>query len=227
MKRTILIALGAGALLATLLATTGVVVLPPASAAIARDVVVLGAGGVAIVLGAMVLVSTVAGAGAHSRLGGPTDDGVPVDRTGDDVEHALERQTLGDDRAERVRRRRARNRVRIAVTDAVMTTLIDSGYDAEEAREVVRSGTWTDDPRAGAYLSDAVTLSNRTRLRDWLVGRREQRQVQAAVTELVALRESPLEDRFDESTAGIGSDALENRELDREEPGRQRRRARS
>ncbi|UTF53031.1 DUF7269 family protein [Natronosalvus rutilus] len=227
MKRTILIALGAGALLATLLATTGVVVLPPASAAIARDVVVLGGGGVAIVLGAMVLVSTVAGAGAHSRLGGPTDDSVSVDRIGDDVEHALERQSLGDDRAERVRRRRARNRVRIAVTDAVMTTLIDSGYDAEEARELVRSGTWTDDPRAAAYLSDAVTLSNRTRLQDWLVGRREQRQAQAAVTELVALRESPLEGRFDESMAGIGSDALEDRELDREEPGRQRRRARS
>ncbi|USZ72861.1 DUF7269 family protein [Natronosalvus halobius] len=227
MKRTILIVLGAGALLTTLLVTTGVVVLPPASAAIGRDAIVLGGGGVAIVLGAMVLVSTVTDAGAHSGLGGPTDDGVSVDRIGDDVEHALERQTLGEDRAERVRRRRAQNRVRIAVTDAVMATLIDCGYDAEDAREAIRSGTWTDDPRAAAYLSDAVTLSNQTRLRDWLVGRREQRQVQAAVTELVVLRESPPEDRSDESMPGTVPNGLGDHEPDLEKQDRPWRRARS
>lgn len=197
MKRTLLLLVGAGALLATLLATTGSI--PSAAGAIARDGVVLVGGGVAVLLGLGVLHSVAAEAdtGPNARFGRADERVEPdVERIGADLERALERGALDEPRDQRVLRVRARNRTRVAVTDAVMTTLMAGGHDVDEAREQVQSGTWTDDSRAAAYLSGSVSVPPKLRLFDWLAGRQEQRQLEAALAELAALREAPIENHL-------------------------------
>ncbi|MFC7233173.1 hypothetical protein ACFQMM_21700 [Saliphagus sp. GCM10025308] len=92
MKRTLLLLVGAGALLATLLATTESI--PSAVGAIARDGVILVGGGVAALLGLGVLHSAAGetDTGPNERFGW-ADERVEsnVERIGADLERALER----------------------------------------------------------------------------------------------------------------------------------------
>lgn len=71
--------------------------------------------------------------------------------------------------------------------DAVAETLTTvRDVDETTARTMVADGTWSDDPRAAAYLADGETptVPPATRLRDWLSGERRQRRVRATVREL-------------------------------------------
>ncbi|WP_312908854.1 DUF7269 family protein [Natronosalvus caseinilyticus] len=220
MKRTLLLLVGAGALLATLLSTTGS--LPSAAGAIARDGIVLVAGGVAALLGLGVLHSVAAetDTGPNARIG-RADERVEsdVERIGADLERALERGSLDEPRDQRVLRVRARNRTRVAVTDAVMTTLMADDHGVDEARERVQSGTWTDDPRAAAYLSGSVSVPAKMQLFDWLAGRREQRQLEAALAELAALREVPIENHLaTRSDSGTRRSGASSRSRGRTDP---------
>lgn len=119
---------------------------------------------------------------------------------GEDIDVTLASET--DDRAEtvawrrRYNRREARRRLRAAVVD----TLVEARrIDRSEAERLVNTGQWTDSQRAGAFLSgvpgrgsDGVsppTLPLGTRVRDWLTGEGFDRNVEATVAELVALRD--------------------------------------
>ncbi|MEZ3143158.1 hypothetical protein [Halobaculum sp. MBLA0143] len=68
------------------------------------------------------------------------------------------------------------------LTDAAVETLTTvRDVDETAARAAVADGSWTDDPRAAAYLADGETptVSPTTRLRDWFAGERRARRVRA------------------------------------------------
>lgn len=89
----------------------------------------------------------------------------------------------------------ARERLRDAAAET-LTTVRD--VDETTARSTIENGTWTDDPRAAAYLADGETptVPPGTRLRDWFAGERRRRRVRATVREIRRLDpgEEPTED---------------------------------
>ncbi|MFP8956130.1 hypothetical protein ACLI4Y_05335 [Natrialbaceae archaeon A-CW3] len=203
MKRTVLIGFGILAVVAALLAT--VVPIPSAGAAIARDTPVIAIGSLLVVFGFGLLGVVVAGERqletdqstesdrGHEPVVFPTaatqDRDRDVERIGQDVELALSRHRLGDSPRTRRKRLVTRDRLRRAITDAVVASLTaDGSLDDETARDRIQRGTWTDDPRAAAFLSSAVTVPLAIRIEDWAVGQRDQRQLQAALEALTALK---------------------------------------
>ena len=73
---------------------------------------------------------------------------------------------------------------------AVRVLAAETEWSADEARQRIESGRWTDDPRAAAFLSeDAVVLPVGLRLTDWANGETFSRQVEATVDELVRVVE--------------------------------------
>lgn len=94
---------------------------------------------------------------------------------------------LGADREEAAkfdaRRRDARGRIREA---AVSVVGADEGIDRETAAERIAAGTWTDDPRAAAFLGGRDLAPLGVRIRDWASGRRFERWATRAVAEIEA-----------------------------------------
>jgi hypothetical protein len=120
-----------------------------------------------------------------------------------------------DERDETVawRRRYDRREARRQLRSAVVETLIDARrLDRADAERLVNTGRWTDSRRAGAFLagvpgrgSDGVrppTLPLRTRVRDWLSGEGFDRNVEATVAELLALRDLRGESRRERDASG-------------------------
>ncbi|WP_459195018.1 DUF7269 family protein [Halosimplex sp. J119] len=66
----------------------------------------------------------------------------------------------------------------------------DAGF--EDVAVAIDEGTWTDDPRAAAYIGD-VELPVRLRVIDWASGDPYRRQVEATVAELAAIADVETE----------------------------------
>ncbi len=82
------------------------------------------------------------------------------------------------------RRRKAEGRIRrTAVTVLAEVERIDD----EEAAERIAAGTWTDDPRAAAFLGGRRLAPLRVRIRDWASGERFERWATHAVEEIAAI----------------------------------------
>jgi hypothetical protein len=69
---------------------------------------------------------------------------------------------------------------------AVAAVAADDDVDETVAAARVADGSWTDDPRAAAYLAEGPTptVPPLVRLRDWLSGERHSRRVRATVREI-------------------------------------------
>jgi len=78
----------------------------------------------------------------------------------------------------------ARGRVRERAIAAVAAA---ENCDRERAAERIDAGTWTDDPRAAAFLGGARHAPLRVRIRDWASGERFERWATRAVAETEAL----------------------------------------
>jgi hypothetical protein len=122
--------------------------------------------GLALVLGALGLVTGLSGTAARRRtLPAPETIGTERRTAG----AALDRQIdqVGDGK----RGRQARARVRREVRSVAVETLCDvEGIDEATAERRLEAGEWTDDPRAAAFLGDESVPQPRLglRLRDWL-----------------------------------------------------------
>ena len=83
-------------------------------------------------------------------------------------------------------RRDARNRVREVAVAVVAAT---QDCEGAVAAERVSDGTWTDDPRAAAFLGGRSLAPLGVRIRDWVSGERFERWATHAVAEIDALAE--------------------------------------
>ncbi|WP_135362676.1 DUF7269 family protein [Halosimplex halophilum] len=139
----------------------------------------------ALVLGAWSLWrARSTGGGPDVSLPAPDDadrDGEQL--VGDDVDGALD--ALTDPEAPRNGWKRAdvRNRIRGVAVD-VLEAEVDG--DADDAARLLKTGEWTDDPRAAAYLGEDVAVPVRIRVTDWASGDPHRRRVEATVAELAA-----------------------------------------
>ncbi|WP_436923791.1 DUF7269 family protein [Halosimplex amylolyticum] len=122
--------------------------------------------------------------GGSTTLPDPADAGRTADRVvGDSVDETLRRLADPSDVVEL----RGRIDVERAIREAVIDVLRnDSDTDFEDVRAAIDEGTWTDDPRAAAYVGD-VELPVRLRVIDWASGDPYRRRVEATVAELAAI----------------------------------------
>lgn len=187
-RRRILLAVGAGALAVAVVVALVPAVPVPTSVASAfgyRWLALMTA-----VVAIVVATQRVASLGPTEDGSGESGDWTPVrpperaavDRrrtAGADVDDALDRlATSGVGDTERVSKRwQVRERVR----EAAMAVLLAEGYDEETAGEALARGSWTDDPRAAAFLGEAVSPPVGTRVRDWASGDAFGRRARAAV----------------------------------------------
>lgn len=191
----------------------------PALAVVGRDAVVYGLAGVATLVGLVEL--------ARAARRGP-DDGLPspgarseqdhetvaesIDRT---LEPPAVRETDTDARRQSYHGYRAARRVR---ETAIAALTAREGIDEETAAERIRDGSWTDDPRAAAYLEGTVPLPLRIRLRDWAHGERTSRGLEAAIDELERLADGspdPEGSRDDARTTELERDGAREAEVAR------------
>ncbi|MGA9400508.1 DUF7269 family protein [Haladaptatus sp.] len=103
--------------------------------------------------------------------------------TGSDVDDGLRlSEVLGiEARERRSRRATARRHVRRAAIE----TLRAEGDTKQEAAERLEAGSWTDDPRAAAFLGASnASIPLRTRINDWARGETFDRRAERAVSEL-------------------------------------------
>lgn len=91
-------------------------------------------------------------------------------------------------------RRTARGRIR---ETAVSVIAADESIEREDAARRIVDGSWTDDPRAAAFLGGRHHAPLRTRIRDWASGERFERWATCAVAEIEARKrgEEPEKDR--------------------------------
>lgn len=129
------------------------------------------------------------------RAGGETDareyptpeyeNREPADapRIGRAVDERIER-LLGDEAASGTVRDGVVDDAREHLRDTAVETMVDvEGMDRETATARVRDGTWTDDPRAAAFLGGeaAPALPVWLRIADWLRGAPAVRRIEATV----------------------------------------------
>jgi len=86
---------------------------------------------------------------------------------------------------------------RVKVERALESLAIDvlrreSACDFDDVEAALAAGTWTEDPRAAAYLGEE-TLPIRTQIIDWASGEPYQRKVDATVSELAAIADVETE----------------------------------
>lgn len=123
---------------------------------------------------------------------------------GDDVEESL--AVAGRwSRAGRMRRRQLRERLSAAAVRAVID---EAGCSREEAARRIRSGEWTDDPVAAAFVSSEVGLSTSQRARLLVRARSPLGQYRLSfartvrvVEELTAVDYAPREDEATDGSA--------------------------
>ncbi|WP_128478862.1 DUF7269 family protein [Halorussus pelagicus] len=82
------------------------------------------------------------------------------------------------------RRRTAQNRIR---ETAIAVVADAERIDEERAAERISAGSWTDDPRAAAFLGGRHLAPLRTRIRDWASGERFERWATHAVEAIDAI----------------------------------------
>ncbi|GAB3028458.1 DUF7269 family protein [Natronobiforma cellulositropha] len=193
--RAVTAVVGVG-ILALALAITFGTVSPPALEFLALDALVLTLAAVAAVVALAVGVGTGVGTDREVDLPEPRTAGsvatTPPARpeTVAAVDDALERPPL--DESQHGYRTRLKNRrdARNALSEVATRTLVECcGLSRAEALERLEEGTWSDDPRANAFLSDETDLPRRIRFLDWLWGRRYQRGLEATLAELERRRE--------------------------------------
>lgn len=160
---------------------------PLALSLIATDAIVLGFGGLAIVLGVVALFGT-SRERDHDVAFPPqkSDDATTdFDHVTETIDASLERHELGDDQFERGKRSRQRHEARRTVRETAIEVLAE-GHDVSvhDATSRIDDGTWTDDPRASAFLSADASLPLRIRIVDWAYGVRYHRGLEAAVEEI-------------------------------------------
>jgi hypothetical protein len=122
--------------------------------------------GLALVFGALGLVTGLSGT-AVRRRSLPTPETVGADRPTVGAELDRQLSLIGDGE----RGRQARARVRRAVRSVAVETLCEvEGIDEATAERWLDGGEWTSDPRAAAFLGDdsVPRPSVGLRLRDWL-----------------------------------------------------------
>ncbi|NEU58201.1 hypothetical protein [Halorussus sp. MSC15.2] len=79
------------------------------------------------------------------------------------------------------RRRNVRGRIR----ETAISVVADAErIDSETAADRISAGSWTDDPRAAAFLGGRHLAPLRTRIRDWASGERFERWATRAVAEI-------------------------------------------
>ncbi|WP_394324787.1 DUF7269 family protein [Haladaptatus cibarius] len=103
--------------------------------------------------------------------------------SGADVDDALELQGNLElpSRKRRSRRATARKHVR----NAAIQMLTERGYSESDAKQALKDGSWTDDPRAASFLGAPHSdIPLRTRIVDWTQGETFDRGAERAVTEL-------------------------------------------
>ncbi|MFC4451682.1 DUF7269 family protein [Halorussus aquaticus] len=85
------------------------------------------------------------------------------------------------------RRRNVRTRIR----ETAISVVADAErIDSETAAERISAGSWTDDPRAAAFLGGRRLAPLRTRIRDWASGERFERWATRAVAEIETIERS-------------------------------------
>jgi len=114
------------------------------------------------------------------REGGVRTAGQSLDELLDRIADP-ERESRGIDRL--IDKGQVRDQVRATAVDVLVDT---GGYTPEVAGEHLDRGTWTDRPRAAAFLGDR-SLPLEVRIVDWFSGEAFERQVRAAVEELADL----------------------------------------
>jgi len=122
--------------------------------------------GLALVFGALGLVTGLSGTSVRRRSL-PTPETVGADRPTVGAELDRQLSLIGDGE----RGRQAKARVRREVRSVALDTLCDvEGVDEATAEAWLASGEWTTDPRAAAFLGDdsVPRPSLSARLRDWL-----------------------------------------------------------
>lgn len=157
-----------------------------------------------------------AGSGAETSGDGGADDGVDAAETGDGgAGSAGAEEILGGTLTEEYLLRRDDLRSRhgppdLGPTDglehAAIAVQLARGYDAETAHERLRSGAWTDDPVAAAFLGDATagSLSFRRRLYSVIYPHRAfERRFERTLEELEAAAE-----RTDGMGGGFAGDGV-------------------
>lgn len=164
---------------------------PATIAVVGNDHLVLGLSGLAAVLGLVALLGTKSPS-TDVALPPPTEPAPPSDRPRltEAIDDALERPPIDETIVERRQRGRNRHEARMAVrATAARVLAARHGVSRDEAHERIREGTWTDDPRAAAFLGSGVRLPLRLRLHDWAYGVRYQRGLEAAVAAVERLEQ--------------------------------------
>ena len=182
---------GAGALaLAVLTATGGVV--PTVLTTLANDLLVTVVGAAVGLVGLVILVT-----GDESTHAVETGPGVPAsDASGSDsarvgkyVDLSIERPDIDESARYHGYRSSVRGMVREKTRTRAISVVADAeATSVERAETSVVDGTWTDDPRAAAFLGRMdVRLPLRYRIEDWAYGERYKRGLEATVAEIERL----------------------------------------
>lgn len=144
-----------------------------------------------------VLALSVGAVGVWTLL---TDDdgGVERPRPSNPREESPNRRTAGgkideafetlavDSGATDEERRNATRTLKGELRRSLWELLAARGYTDREIERLVRTGEWTDDDRAAAFLGE-VRLPLRTRVRDWASGEGTRRRAEAAASEVAEL----------------------------------------
>ena len=215
MIRRLLEALALLGAIATLVLSVGF--RPPFLAVIGRDAIILAIGAGIFLLGIVMATRVTSIPDDSAPLATPQSESPTYDERfiGKRIENALERPSLADSRSDRSRRAYARTKAHQRVRHAVLETLQSvEGVSHDDAERALETGTWTDNPRAQAYLSASVSPPFRIQLVDWLSGRTEQRQLEAtlaALDELAATDEFARRALVSDSQRPQSPGAVENR----------------
>jgi hypothetical protein len=99
-------------------------------------------------------------------------------------------------------RRTSRGRIREV---AIAVIAADENVDRETAARRIAAGSWTDDPRAAAFVGGRRHAPLRTRIRDWASGERFERWAARAVDEIAVRKRGRRAER--DADADRGRDA--------------------
>lgn len=179
-------AIGAGS---TVLAVLVLLPIPGLSGAVSvrflSPVVVGLFGVVAVVLGRRMLVTLPPPVRRDSPRDWSPQASIPI---GSDVERSLTSLETANMQSFRYDTFAARQDLRSELQAVVVDALLARGVDPWSAREQVRTGAWTADPRAATFLGeDAPQPPLRLRVIDWAHGVGQRRQAEHAITAVAAL----------------------------------------
>jgi hypothetical protein len=123
-------------------------------------------------------------------------------RTAGDAVDSVFTTDASDPDALQSRRETARGRIR---ETAITVVAAAENCDPETAAGRIRDGTWTDDPRAAAFLGGAKFAPLRIRIRDWASGEQFERWATHAVAEIEAVNDEKAAAAANEKTAAAAA----------------------